>query len=106
MVKLVGEVVTKTNYFCYLQSVLQSSIDIKRSITKSKEMDEIEKHIQGMWLEIYEIALRLDLLYGSECWANNKNDGYKISVVEMRMLNWMNGKTEKDKIRNEETRTS
>lgn len=34
------------------------------------------------------------MLYGTECWAIKKNRIYKMSLVERRMLRWMNGKTQ------------
>ena len=46
-------------------------------------------------------AIRSVMLYGAKSWAANKQQVHKMSVVEMRMLRWMSGKTRKDKIRNE-----
>ena len=37
-------------------------------------------------------ALGLSMLYGSECWAIKMYHIYKMSLVERRMLRWMNGK--------------
>ena len=49
------------------------------------------------------MTIRPSLLYGTECWANKKHI-QKISVVEMKMLRWMCGKTIMDKVRNEDIR--
>jgi len=43
--------------------------------------------------KLYKTALGLSMLYGTECWAIKKNRIYKMSLVERRMLRWMNGKT-------------
>ena len=56
--------------------------------------------------KFYKTAIRPAMLYGAECWATNKQQVHKMSVVEMRMLRWMSGKTRKDKIRNEFIRGS
>ena len=48
--------------------------------------------------KFYKIAIRLAMLYGTECWAVKKQHIHKMSVVEMRMLRWISG-TQKDRIR-------
>ena len=55
--------------------------------------------------KFYRTAVRLSLLYGTECWAIKKQHTHKISVAEMRMLRWMCGKTRMDKVRNEDIRS-
>ena len=45
--------------------------------------------------------IRPTMIHGVEYWPIKKQDMYKMSVREMRMLRWMCGKTKKDKIRNE-----
>ena len=52
----------------------------------------------------YKTIVRPTMLYGTECWATNREHTHKMSVTEMRMLRWMCGKTRKDKIRNETMR--
>lgn len=42
--------------------------------------------------------------YGSDCWAMTKQHFDRISVAKMRMVRWMNGKTRKCRIRNEDMR--
>ena len=44
------------------------------------------------------------MLYGSECWAVKRQHLHKLSVVEMRMLRWMNDYTRMDRIRNDNIR--
>jgi len=51
--------------------------------------------------KFYRTAIRPAMLYGSECWATKKQNVQKMGVAEMRMLRWMCGKTQKDKVRNE-----
>ena len=45
------------------------------------------------------------MLYGSECWAIKRQQIYKMSVEEMRMLRWIIGHTRMDRIRNEVIRS-
>jgi len=45
------------------------------------------------------------LLYGTKCWAIKRHHAQKMSVTEMRMLRWMCGNTQRDKVRNEDIRT-
>ncbi|KAL4204408.1 hypothetical protein AMTRI_Chr01g131910 [Amborella trichopoda] len=56
--------------------------------------------------KFYRTVVRPTLLYGVECWADKKQYTHKMRVAEMRMLRWMNGKTRRDKIRNESIRES
>ena len=55
--------------------------------------------------KFYRTAVRPSLLYGTKCWAIKKQHTQKISVVEMRILKWMCGKTRMDKVRNEDIRS-
>lgn len=47
------------------------------------------------------MAIRLAMLYGSECWYEKQHIG-KITVTCMRMLRSISGKTIKYRIRNED----
>ena len=60
-----------------------------------------------LWLKenFYRTTIRLDLLYGTECWAIKRYHTQKMSIAEMRMLCWMCGDTRRDKMRNEDIRT-
>ena len=104
------------NVFKYLGSIIQ----------KYGEIDgDVNHRIKARWLQwrsatgvlcdrnmpmslkkkFYRKTVRPSLLYGTECWANKKQNTQKISVTEMRMLRWMCGKTRMDKVRNEDTRS-
>ena len=50
--------------------------------------------------KFYRTAVRPSLLYGTECWTSKKQHTQKISIVEMRMLRWMCGKTRMNKVKN------
>ena len=51
--------------------------------------------------KLYQTAVRPAMLYGTECWAVKSQHESKVSVVKMRMLCWMSGKTRQDRIRND-----
>ncbi|EXB80302.1 hypothetical protein L484_025158 [Morus notabilis] len=53
----------------------------------------------------FRTAIRPAMLYGSECWAIKRQQIYKMSLAEMRMLRWMSGHTRMDRIRNEVIRS-
>ncbi|XP_048006059.1 uncharacterized protein LOC125241562 [Leguminivora glycinivorella] len=55
---------------------------------------------------LYKTAIRPAVLYGSECWATNKQHLDKLHVTEMRMLRWSAGVTLLDKLRNQYIRGS
>ena len=52
--------------------------------------------------KIYKTIVKPAMIYGSECWAVQKNDTQKLHTTEMRMLRWARGKTKKDHIKNED----
>ena len=60
-----------------------------------------------LWLKekFYRTAIRLALLYGTECWVIKRYHAQKMSLAEMRMLRWMYGNTRRDKVRTEDIRT-
>ena len=41
------------------------------------------------------------MLYGTECGATKKQHIHKMRVIEMRLLIWISGITQKDRIQNE-----
>ena len=49
----------------------------------------------------YRKVVRPALLFGADTWATIKGQEKRLEVNEMRMLRWMCGVTQKDKIRNE-----
>ena len=51
--------------------------------------------------KFYTTTIKPVMTYGAKCWPISKQYMHKMDVVEMRMLKWMCGKTNKDKIRNE-----
>ena len=54
--------------------------------------------------KFYRTAIKLALLYGTECWPVKKIFEHKMKVTEMRMLRWMCEHTLMDRIRNQEFR--
>ncbi|KAM2014503.1 hypothetical protein ACFX16_045151 [Malus domestica] len=54
--------------------------------------------------KFYRTAIRLAMLYGTECWVVKHQHVHKMGVAEMRMLRGMCGDTRKDKIGNEDIR--
>ncbi|CAG4974788.1 unnamed protein product [Parnassius apollo] len=55
---------------------------------------------------VYKRAVRLALLYGSECWPMRRTDEQKIHLTEMKMRLWRGGVSRKDKMRNDYIRGS
>ena len=49
----------------------------------------------------YRTTIRPTITYGVECWPIKKQYMHKIDIVEIRILNWMCGKTRNARIRNE-----
>ena len=43
--------------------------------------------------------------YGSKCWALHRAEQQRMHTTEMKMLRWIQGKTRKDRIRNEKFRS-
>jgi len=56
--------------------------------------------------EFYRTTVRPTMLYGTECWAVKSQHESQVSVAEMRMLCWMNGKTRHDRIGSDTIRES
>ena len=54
--------------------------------------------------KFYRVAIRLALLYGTECWPVKKFHEQKMEVAEMRMQRWMCCNTIIDRIKNQEFR--
>ena len=53
--------------------------------------------------KLYKTVIRPT--YGSECWALHKAEQQRMHTTEMKMLRWIQGKTRKDRIRNEKFRS-
>ncbi|EYC44370.1 hypothetical protein Y032_0463g1909 [Ancylostoma ceylanicum] len=54
--------------------------------------------------KIYRTVVRPVAIYGAECWPATKEMERRISVMEMRMLRWMGGITQLDRICNQDIR--
>ena len=54
--------------------------------------------------KVYKTVVRPAMMYGAETCAVKKAQEKKLDVAEMRMLRWMTGVTELDRIRNERIR--
>ena len=52
----------------------------------------------------YKTVVRPAMVYGSECWALCKQEEQRLHTTEMKMLRWSQGKTRKDRIKNETIR--
>ena len=52
--------------------------------------------------KLYKTVIRPTLIYGSECWALHKAEQQRMHTTEMTMLRWIEDKTRKDRIRNEQ----
>ena len=53
---------------------------------------------------LYEKVVVPTVMYGSELWGMNVNEGQKLNVFEMKCLRSMTGVSQLDRIRNEEMR--
>ena len=49
---------------------------------------------------MYKTVVRPEMMYGAEKFAVMKAKEKKVDVTEMRMLRWMSGVTELDRIKN------
>ena len=114
-VKVGDHTIPQVTRFKYLGSIVQNDGEIEA---------DVSHHIQAGWLKwrrasgdvwdkkvplklkgkFYRTAVRPTLLYGTECWAVKSQHEVQVSVVEMRMLRWMSGKTRHDRIRNDTVR--
>ena len=54
--------------------------------------------------KLYKTVVRPAIVYGSECWALRKQEEQRLHTTEMKMLRWSQGKTRKDRIKNETIR--
>ena len=54
--------------------------------------------------KLYKTVARHAMVYGSECWALRKQEEQCLHTSEMKMLRWSQGKTRKDRIKNETIR--
>ena len=54
--------------------------------------------------KLYKTVVRPAMVYGSECWAMRKQEEQRLHTTEMKILRWSQGKTRKDRIKNETIR--
>ena len=54
--------------------------------------------------KLYKTVVRPAMLYESDCWAPRKQEEQRLHTTEMKMLMWSQGKTRKDRIKNETIR--
>ena len=54
--------------------------------------------------KLYKTVVRPAMAYRSECWALRKKEEQRLHTTEMKMLKWSQGKTRKDRIKNETIR--
>ncbi|KAL5161290.1 LINE-1 retrotransposable element ORF2 protein [Glycine soja] len=114
-VKIGDHIIPQVTRFKYLGSIIQDDGEIE---------GDGNHRIQAGWIKwrkasgvlcdakvpiklkgkFYRTAVRPAILYGTECWAVKSQHENKVGVAEMRMLQWMCGKTRLDKIRNEAIR--
>ncbi|GMP32327.1 hypothetical protein CsSME_00006133 [Camellia sinensis var. sinensis] len=102
----------KSEHFRYLGSIITTTGEINADVAqrikagwckwRSASGVLCDKRIPTRLKDkFYRTAIRSAMLYGTECWATKKQHVDKISVVEMRMLRWMCGKTRQNRIRYE-----
>jgi hypothetical protein len=114
-VKVGDHIIPQVTRFKYLGSIVQNDGEREANVSH---------HIQAGWLKwrrasgvlcdkrvplklkgkFYRTTIRPAMLYGTECWAVKSQHENQVSVVEMRMLRWMSGKTRHDRIRNDTIR--
>ncbi|KAL6498741.1 hypothetical protein OROGR_028288 [Orobanche gracilis] len=108
--------VQSADYFCYLGSIIQADGRLDGDVAHMIKFGWLKWKIATCFLcdldipnrlkgKFYRTAIRLTLLYGTECWTVKQCHVHKMSVTEMRMLRWMCGHTCKDRVRNEIIRT-
>ena len=54
--------------------------------------------------KLYKTVVRPAMVYGSECWALRKQEEQRLHTTEMKLLRWSQGKTRKDRVKNETIR--
>ena len=54
--------------------------------------------------KLYKTVVRPAMVYWSECWELRKQEEQRLHTTEMKMLRWSQGKTRKDRIKNETIR--
>ena len=115
VVKLEGEPLPSVNSFKYLGSVIDGSggcgkdVDgrIKVAWSRWRDLSGViydKKVPMKLKSKLYKTVVRPAMVYGSECWALRKQEEQRLHTTEMKMLGWSQGKTRKDRIKNETIR--
>ena len=113
--KLEGEPLPSVNSFKYLGSVIYGSggcgkdVDGRIKVTWSgwRDLSGViydKKVPMKLKSKLYKTVVRPAMVYGSECWALRKQEEQRLHTTEMKMLRWSQGKTRKDRIKNETIR--
>ena len=115
VVKLEGEPMPSVNSFKYLGSVIDGSggcrkdVDgrIKLAWSRWRDLSGViydKKVPVKLKRKLYKTVVRPAMVYGSECWALRKQEEQRLHNNEIKMLRPSQGKTRKDRIKNETIR--
>ena len=113
---LAGVPIPSTNTFKYLGSTIEATGGC------GADVDNREQSSWNSWRglsgvicdkkvpvklknKLYNTVIRPTLIYGSECWALHRAEQQRMHTTDMKMLRWIQGKTRKDRIRNEKFRS-
>ena len=117
VVKLEGEPLPSVNSFKYLGLVIDGSgvcgkdVDgrIKVAWSRWRDLSGViydKKVPVKLKRKLYKTVVRPAMVYGSEYWALRKQEEQRLHTTEMKMLRWSQGKTRKDRIKNETIRVN
>ena len=115
VVKLEGEHLSSVNSCKYFGSVIDGSgaygmdVDGRIKVARPRWRDlsgviydkEVPVKLKS---KLYTTVVRPAMVYGSECWALREQEEQRLHTTEMKMLRWSQGKTRKDRIKNETIR--
>ena len=114
-INLQGDTLARVNTFKYLGETLAENGDLYAEMTPRiqpgwtnwNRVSEIrcDERI-SLWIKgkVYKTAVRPAMMYGAQKWAVQKTQEKKLDVAEMRMLIWMSGVANLDRIGNERIR--
>ena len=115
VVKLKSEPLPSVNSFNYLGSVIYGSggcgkdVDgrIKVAWSRWRDLSGVtydKKVPMKLKSKLYKTVVRPAMVYESECWALRKQEEQRLHTTEIKMPRWSQGKTRKDRIKNETIR--
>ena len=113
---LAGEPIPCTNTFKYLGSTIEATggygADVDNRVRSAwnswRGLSVVicdQKVPVKLKNKLYKTVIRSTLIYGSECWALHRTEQQRMHTTEMKMLRWIQGKSRKDRIRNEKFRS-